>query len=84
MQQFQAAEFSEEVSRLAAAPRRPSTICMCDDRWLHFSNWAAEQGIDLLGPTAAQVFPILPLQDQWPLALNDQGLQVMPSLGSQL
>ena len=28
---------------------------MHDDRWLHFAHWAAEQGNDPLGPTAAQI-----------------------------
>ena len=45
----------EEVSRLAAAPRRPSTNRVYDDRWLRFAHWAAGQGIDLLGPTAAHI-----------------------------
>ena len=45
----------EQVSRLAAAPRRPSANIVFDDRWLHFAHWAAGQGFDLLGPTAAQI-----------------------------
>ena len=49
MQHYQAAGFS----RLAAAPRRPSTNRMYDDRWLRFANWATGQGFDPLGPTAA-------------------------------
>ena len=32
---------------------------MYDDRWLPFSSWAAEQGIDLLGSTPAQVASFL-------------------------
>ena len=34
MRHYKAAGFSDEVSRLAAAPRRPSTNRMYDDRWL--------------------------------------------------
>ena len=41
MQPYQAAGFSEEVSRLGAAPRRPLTNRMYDDRWLRFTHWAA-------------------------------------------
>ena len=52
MQHCQAAGFSKEVSRLMAAPRRPS---MNDDRWLRFAHWAAGQGNELLGPPAAQI-----------------------------
>ena len=48
---YQAAGFSKEVSRLTAAPRRPSTNKMYDDRWLHFAYWGTGQGIDLLGAT---------------------------------
>ena len=55
MQHYQSAGFSEEVSRLAAAPRRPSTNRIYDDRWLCFADWAAGQGIDPLGPTSAQI-----------------------------
>ena len=54
MQHYQAEGFSEEVSRLTSAPRGSSRNRMYDDRWLSFTDWAAEQGIDLLGPTAAQ------------------------------
>ena len=46
-------------SRLAAAPRRPSTNRMYDDRWCRFTRWAAGQGIDPLNPTAAQVASFL-------------------------
>ena len=46
MQHYQAAGFSKEVSRLAAAPRRPSSNRMYDNRWLHFANWAT--GKDLI------------------------------------
>ena len=56
---YQAAGFSKEVSRLAAAPRRPSTNRMYNDRWLHFAPWAAGQRIDPLGPTAAQIAAFL-------------------------
>ena len=30
-----------------------------DDRWLHFAHWTAGQGIDPLGPTAAQLAAFL-------------------------
>ena len=43
---YKAAGFSDEVSRLAAAPWRPSTNRMYDDRWLRFTRWAAGQGFD--------------------------------------
>ena len=52
---YKAAGFSDEVSRLATAPRRPSTNCMYDDRWLHFARWAAGQGFGPLDPTSAQI-----------------------------
>ena len=55
MQHYQAAGFSKAVSKLAAAPRRPSTNRMYDDRWLRFANWATGKGFDPLGPTAAQI-----------------------------
>ena len=51
MQHYKAAGFSGEVSRLAAAPRRPSTNRMYNDRWLRFARWAAGQGFDPLDPT---------------------------------
>ena len=58
---YKAAGFSDEVSRLAAAPRRPSTnrTCMYDDRWLCFTRWAAGQGFDPLNPSAAQISSFL-------------------------
>ena len=59
MRHYKAAGFSDEVSRLAAAPRRPSTNRMYDDRWLRFARWAAGQGFDPLDPTAAQVASFL-------------------------
>ena len=59
MRHFKAAGFSDEVSRLAAAPRRPSTNRMYDDRWLRFARWAAGQGFDPLDPTAAQIASFL-------------------------
>ena len=59
MQHYQVAGFSKEVSRLAAAPRRPLTNRMYDDRWLHFANWATGKGFDPLGPTAAQIAAFL-------------------------
>ena len=55
MQHYQAAGFSEDFSRLMAAPRRLSTNHMYDDRWLHFAHWATGQVINPLGPTAAQI-----------------------------
>ena len=59
MRHYKAAGFSDEVSRLAAAPRRPSTNHMYDDRWLRFVRWAAGQGFDPLDPTAAQIASFL-------------------------
>ena len=61
MQYYQAAGFSREVSKLAAAPtcRRPSTNRMYYDRWLGFTNWATGRGFDPLGPTAAQIAAFL-------------------------
>ena len=56
---YQAAGFSKEVFRLTAAPRRPSPNRIYHDRWLRFTNWAAGQGIDSLGPTAAQIAAFL-------------------------
>ena len=49
----------EEVSRLVAESRRPSTYRVYNDRWLRFAHWAAGQGIDPLGPTAAQIATFL-------------------------
>ena len=45
----------KEVFRLAAAPKRPSTDRIYDDRLLSFAHWATVQEIDPLGPTAAQI-----------------------------
>ena len=59
MRQYRAAGFSDEVSRLAAAPRRPSTNRIYDDWWLRFARWAAGQGFDPLDPTAAQIASFL-------------------------
>ena len=59
MRHYKAAGFSDEVSRLTAAPRRPSTNRMYDDQWCRFTRWAAGQGIDPLNPTAAQVASFL-------------------------
>ena len=59
MRHYKAAGFSDEVSRLAAAPRRPSSNRMYDDRWRHFTRWAAGQGFDPLDPTAAQIASFL-------------------------
>ena len=44
MRHYKAAGFSDEVSRLAAAPRRPSTNRMYNDRWRRFTRRAAGQG----------------------------------------
>ena len=59
MQHYQAAGFSKEVSRLATAPRRPSTNKMYDNRWCQFTHWATGQGIEGLGPAAAQIAAFL-------------------------
>ena len=59
MRHYKAAGFSDEVSRLAAAPRRPSTNRMYDDRWRRFDRWAAGQRFDPLDPTAAQIASFL-------------------------
>ena len=59
MRHYKAAVFSDEVSRLAAAPRRPSTNRMYDDQWLRFARWAAGQGFDPLDPSAAQIASFL-------------------------
>ena len=59
MRHYKAAGFSDEVSRLAAAPKRPSTNRMYDDRWLRFARWAAGQGSDPLDPSAAQIASFL-------------------------
>ena len=59
MRHYKAAGFSDEVSRLAAAPRRPSTNRMYDDLWCRFTRWAVGQGVDPLDPTAAQVASFL-------------------------
>ena len=49
----------EEVSRLVAAPRRPSTNRVYDDRWLRYTHCATGQGIYPLLPTAAQIATFL-------------------------
>ena len=52
----------EEVSRLVAAPRSPSIYRVYNDRWLcfaHWAHWVAGQGIDQLGPIAAQIATFL-------------------------
>ena len=59
MRHYKPAGFSDEVSRLAAAPRRPSTNRMYDDQWLRFARWAAGQVFDPLDPTAAQIYSFL-------------------------
>ena len=73
MQHFQSARFLEEVSRLAAAPRRSSTNHMYNHRWFRFAHWAAEQGIDKLGPTVAQIAQIFPHSYSWLIPSNGQG-----------
>ena len=59
MRHFKAAGFSDEVSRLAAAPKRPSTNRMYDDWWLCFAPWPAGQRFDPLDPTTAQIASFL-------------------------
>ena len=59
MQHYKAAGFSDKVSRIVAAPRRPSSNRMYDDRWLRFARWATGQGFDPLDPTAAQIVSFL-------------------------
>ena len=59
MRHYKAAGFSDKVSRLAAAPRRPSTNRMYYDLWRRFTRWAAGQGFDPLDPTAAQIASFL-------------------------
>ena len=59
MRHYKAAGFSDEVSRLGAAPRRPSANRMYDDQWLRFARWAEGQGFDPLDPTAAQIASFL-------------------------
>ena len=54
MRHFKAAGFSDEVSRLTAAPKTPST-----NRSLRFAPWATGQGFDPLDPTAAQIASFL-------------------------
>ena len=56
---IKAAGFSDEVSRLAAAPRRPSTNRIYDDQWLRFTRWATGQGFDPLNSSAAQITSFL-------------------------
>ena len=85
MRHYKAAGFSDEVSRLAAAPRRPSTNRMYDDRWLRFARWAAGQGFDLLNPTAAQIASFLfTLFDTHGLSpQNCEGLQDLSRLSAK-
>ena len=59
MQHYQVAGFTKEVSRLAAAPRRPSTNRMYNNTWLCFAYWAAGRGFDPFGPTTAQIAAFL-------------------------
>ena len=55
MRHYKAAGFSDKVSRIAAAPRRPSTNRMYVDWWLPFTHWATREGFDPLNPSAAQI-----------------------------
>ena len=71
MQHYKAAVFSDEVSRLAAAARRPSTNRMYYDWWLRFTHWAIRIGFDPLNPTAAQIATFL---YSWVIASNCQRL----------
>ena len=83
MRNNKAAGFSDEVSRLAAAPRRPSTNRMYDDRWLRFTRWAAGQGFDPLDPTAAQIASFLfTLFDTRPVTPDCEGLQDLSRLSA--
>ena len=59
VQHYLAAGFSKEVSKLATAPRRPSTNRMYDDRQPLFPNYTTGEGFDPLGPTAAQIAAFL-------------------------
>ena len=59
MRHYKAAGFSDKISRLAAAPRRPSTNRTYNDRWLRFTHWAAREGFDPLNPSAAQIAAFL-------------------------
>ena len=77
MRHYKAAGFSDKVSRLAAAPRRPSTNHMYDDRWLRFTRWAAGQGFDPPNPSAAQIasffYILFLIQACLPRLLRDTG-----------
>ena len=57
MQHYQAAEFSKEVSRLAAAPIEdpPQIECTTTGGYASLTGY----GFDLLGPTAAQIATFL-------------------------
>ena len=48
MRHYKAAGFSDEVSRLAAAPKRPSTNRMYDDQWGGFASLLEPQGKGLI------------------------------------
>ena len=50
MRHYKAAGFSDEVSRLAAAPRRPSTNRMYDDRWHTSLDGLQDKGLIHLIP----------------------------------
>ena len=81
---YKAAGFSDEVSRLAAAPRRPSTNRMYVDHWLRFAQWAAGQGFDPLDPTAAHIasFLFTLFDTQRPVTPNCEGLQDLSRLSA--
>ena len=70
------AALPKEVSKLAAAPRRPSTNRMYDDK-------AIGRGFDPLGPTAAQIASFLydPFDTHGLSPQTINGLQVLFSLG---
>ena len=57
MQHYQAAGFSKEVSRFAAAPRRPSTNKMYDDWRLRFTSLIGPQDKEFIrfGPTDTEI-----------------------------
>ena len=74
----------EEVTRLTAASRRPSTNRVYDYSWLCFAHWAAGQVLDSHGPTAAQIATFLYyLVDTEGLSPQSiKGQQVLLSLSS--
>ena len=73
MRHYKAAGFSDEVSRLAAAPRRPSTNRMYDDRWRRFDRWAAGQGKSPYEPLREASFKHLTLKTVFLPAMASAG-----------